>query len=107
MDYLNEEEVLKIEQFCGDKTMFEAVKKVLLAPIYKHGVLEPGKDHNPLINGAFTLVSQAPELTDEVLGQFLRAKWAGVSSLENGLEELKKIKSNKVGVEAPPLNEGV
>lgn len=107
MDYLSEVEIVKVEQFCKDPVMFEAVKKVLLAPIYRHGVPAAGETHNPLINGAFSLVAQAPELSDEVLGQFLRAKWAGVSGIENGFEELKKIKTNKAGEDAPPVNEGV
>lgn len=105
--YLNEEEILNIESFCKNEIMFEAVKKVLLAPIYRHGVPQKGEKHNPLINGAFSLVSQAPELSDEVLGQFLRAKWAGVTSVEQGFEELKKIKSDKVEAPEAPTNEGV
>lgn len=105
--YLNEEEILLVESFCKNEKQFEAVKKVLLAPIYVHGVPLSGETHNPLINGAFSLVSQAPELSDEVLGQFIRAKWAGVTAVEQGFEELKKFKSNKAEDNTPAVNEGV
>jgi hypothetical protein len=105
--YLNEEEILQVEAFCKNEKMFEAVKKVLLAPIYEHGVVKPGEKHNPLVNGAFSLVAQSPEVSNEVLGAFSRAKWAGVTAVEGGFEELKKIKSKKAEDKAPAENEGV
>jgi hypothetical protein len=33
-DYLTDLEVVKIEAFCADKEMFEAVKKVVLQHLY-------------------------------------------------------------------------
>lgn len=107
--YLNEDEKLNIEAFCKNETMFEAVRKVLLAGLYSHGVLEAGEKHNPLLNGAFGLVALTPTnpIPDEMIGKQLRAQWAGIEILHKGYDELKKIKSNK-GTEVLDLvNEGV
>lgn len=97
MEYLSDLEKVKIETFCADKEMFEAVKKVLLQHIYEQGVLKAGAKHNPLKNRAFALVQHATEnpLTDEVLGQHVRGIWEGINALETGYTQLQNIKSNK------------
>jgi hypothetical protein len=107
--FLNEEEVLLIEGFNKNEKLSEAVRKVLLAGIYSHGVIEAGGKHDPLQNGAFSLVSLAPTnpIPDEIIGQQLRAQWAGINALHNAFNELKKIKSTKAENEAPAENEGV
>lgn len=107
--YLNEEEILSIEAFCKNETMFEAVKKVLLRDIYSRGVLEKGLVHDPQINGAFSLASLSLNnpIPDEQLGQHIRGMWAGISSLVNAYGELKKIKSKKAEDNTPAENEGV
>lgn len=100
---LSELEVSKVEQFCNDEAMFNAVRKVLLAGLYSHGVVKAGFDSNPLINGAFSLVSLSTEnpIPDEVIGQQLRAQWAGLNALENALSKAKEIKTEKKAVETP------
>lgn len=107
-EYLNDLEIVKIEAFVKDEDMFEAVKKVLLAGIYSHGVPKKGKKLNPVINGAFSLVSLAASnpIPDEMIGQQLRAQWAGVNALENALVELRGIKSKQENIESP-LNEAI
>ena len=108
-EFLTDLEIVKIETFCKDKEMFEAVKKVLLQHIYTQGVITKGQDHNPLRNRAFKLVSLATEnpIPDEQLGAHLRGIWEGVNALETGYEELVKIKSNKVEGEPSPYNEAI
>lgn len=108
-DYLTDLEVVKIETFCKDKEMFEAVKKVLLQHIYSQGVLTKGQEHNPLKNRAFKLVQLATEnpIPDEQLGAHLRGIWEGVNALEAGYNELGKIKSNKDAGEPSPYNEAI
>lgn len=108
-DELNQEEVLQVEAFCNNEKMFDAVKKVLLAGIYSHGVVKPGIKHDPLTNGAFSLVSLAATnpIPDEQLGQQLRAQWAGINALHNAYNVLKTIKSTKAVNEVPAQNEGV
>lgn len=97
---LNDLEKVKIEAFCKDTEMFEAVKKVLLASLYSHGV--PNGEPNPLINGAFQLASLALEnpIPDEQIGAHVRAMFSGINVLENGYNKLKTIKSGEV-VESP------
>lgn len=106
MDNLTDLEIKKIEVFCGDKEMSDAVKKVLLADLYSHGVIEKGKKHDPLKNGAFSLASLAINnpIPDEQLGQHIRSMWAGINALENGFNKLNNIKSKKVEKEEKKVN---
>lgn len=97
-DQLSDLEKVKIETFCNDEVMYEAVKKVILSSIYFHGVNIKGQKTNPTLNGAFSMVSLSTNnpIPDEIIGQQLRAQWAGVNALENGMKELKNIKSGIV-----------
>lgn len=109
-EYLTDLEIVEIERFCGNEVMFGAVKKVLLRHIYSQGVLVKGeKNHNPLKNRAFSLVSLATNnpIPDEQLGAHLRGIWEGVNALEGGYAELEKIKSDKVGEIESPFNEAI
>lgn len=108
MENLSELEITKIEQFCADKEMHDAVKKIMLAGIYTHGTVQKGYTPNPLQNGAFALASLATTnpIPDNVLGEHIRGMWAGVNALENGFNELNKIKSDKTEIESP-YNEAV
>lgn len=103
-EFLSELEIAKIEQFVKDEVLFEAVKKVMLASIYTHGVNIPDKKSDPLKNGAFSMVSLSTNnpIPDEVIGQQLRAQWAGVNALENAMKELKNLKSE---IESPYVEE--
>ena len=94
-EFLTELEVTKVEQFCQDKVMFDAVKKILLSGIYSQGVIQKGFKHDPLQNAAFNLASQAitNPIPDAELGANLRGMWAGVNYLHNAYKELEKIKS--------------
>lgn len=97
-DYLSELEVEKIEQFCKDEVMFEAVKKVLLQGIYTHGVIEKGFKPNPLQNAAFNLASLSVSnpIPDAELGANIRGMWAGVNYLKNAVDDLKSIRRDVV-----------
>ena len=105
-EQLSDIEIVKIETFCADEVMFEAVRKVLLAGLYTHGVLVADKKPNPLVNGAFSLValSMNNPIPDEQIGQQLKAQWAGLNALENAVKELKNIKSKKEEI-TPEVNE--
>lgn len=103
---LTDLEVAKIEAFCADEEMYNAVKKVLLAGLYTHGVVEKGKKHNPLLNGAFALVALAGDnpIPDAELGAHLRGTWFGINALENGYRTLQSIKSAQKGEIESPFN---
>lgn len=106
---LNDLEVSKIEQFCKDVDMYNAVKKVLFAVIYSDGVVSP-KDKLNAKNGAFGLIanaySQGQVITNEELGAGLRAKFEGVHTVLDGFENLKNIKSEVQDIESP-YNEAI
>jgi len=89
---LTDLQVAKVEAFCKDAEMYEAVRKVLLAGIYEHGTVQLGYEPNPLQNGAFSLVSLATDnpIPNEILGQQLRAQWAGVNAMQNAQLVSKK-----------------
>lgn len=103
---LTDLEIVKIEAFCADEAMYNAVKKVLLAGLYTHGVPQKGEKHDPLINGAFALVSLAGDnpIPDEQLGAHLRGTWFGINALENGYRALNSIKSKKPEDEESTIN---
>lgn len=106
---LTELEIAKIELFNKDPEMVSAVRKVLLAGLYSHGVVARGFEPNPLLNGAYSLVSLSLDnpIPDELIGQNLRAQWAGINSLKNAFDSLEKIKSKKEESPESPYNEAI
>jgi len=104
--YLNEIEIEKIEAFCKDEILLEAVKKVLLQGLYTHGVNHPGQKAEPLLNGAFSLVSMTVSnpIPNELLGEQLKAQWAGINTIHNAFESLKSIRSDKKDEVESPYN---
>lgn len=105
--FLTDIQKAKIETFCADKEMMEAVRKVLLAGIYEHGTVQKDYTPNPLVNGAFSLVALAPNnpIPDEILGQQLRAQWSGINALKNAFDKLESITSGTEGDIESPFNE--
>lgn len=91
---LTDVEIAKIEAFCADKVMFDAVKKVILEGIYFQGTIKKGLTPNPLINGALSLASLSTgnPIPDEELGANIRGIWAGLNALENAYKKLETIK---------------
>ncbi len=107
-EYLTELEIEKIEAFCKDEVLFEAVRKVILQSIYTHGTVKLGYKPNPLYNGAFSLasLSMTNPIPDEIVGQHLKAMWAGVNAMENAFKDLESLKNGKV-VELEDLNDAI
>lgn len=107
-DQLTPLQISKIEQFCKDEEMFNAVKAVLLAGIYTHGTIQRGYTPDPLKNGALSLVHLATTnpISDEILGQHLRGVWEGLNALQNAIQNLRAIKSEVEGVPSP-YNEAI
>lgn len=104
-DYLTELEITKIEQFCGDEEMFEAVRKVMLAGVYYSGALKKGEKLEPK-NQAFDMIAKAYQtgkaVSNEELGEELRGLFSGVDIVEQGFGNLKTIKSEeKKAVDSP------
>ncbi len=91
LDYLDEIELEAVQKFYENTVMREAVRKVLLASIYKSGTLMKGVAADPLKNFALSLVAQKGIATNEELGADLRAIWAGVNELEMGFKKMSKV----------------
>lgn len=107
-DFLTDLEIAKIEAFCKDEALYNAVRKVLLQGIYEHGTVKKEGIPNPLVNGAFSLAALSMEnpIPDEQLGAHIRAMWAGVNAMKNAFDTLDTIKSQKDEIESP-YNEAV
>lgn len=99
----------KIILFNDDEVMVEAIKKVLLASIYDNGTLRKKVKAEPLKNGALGLAFLAlggrAVITNEQLGEDLRALAQGVNLLETGFKELGKIKKVEKDGEDNGINE--
>lgn len=98
-EYLTDLEIAKIESFCADKDMYEAVHKVMLATTYYAGTLRKGETLEPR-NQAFDLIAKAAangeKITNEQLGEELRGLFFGVDTVEQGFARLKEIKGSVV-----------
>ena len=96
-EVLTDIERRKVISFNQDPLMVEAVKKYILAVLYRQGTVEKGKPHNARINWALNLAWGATDgrgmpRTDEELGQNLRAMTSAVQMLESGFKELSEIR---------------
>ena len=96
-EILSEIERDKVVQFCADQLLFQAVKKYILAVMYKQGVVEKGQPHNARINFALNLAWPATTpngmpRTDEELGQNLRAMTYAVQLIESGFKEMEEMR---------------
>lgn len=94
-EYLSEQEILKIDAFCKDEIMSQAIKKVLLASVYSNGVMVAGRPALPLRNFALSLALD-PDASNEKVGADLRAQATGVKLIELGFGELEKIRPKPV-----------
>lgn len=83
---LSKIEVEKIKQFVRDEGMVQAVKKVMLEPIYEQGVLREGENPDPLKN--FVLRIEDSKQSNEKIGEQLRGKVVAISLLMQGFNEL-------------------
>jgi hypothetical protein len=101
---LNELEKQKIEQFCSDRSMYDAVRRVMLAGIYTSGTVN---QINPQENAAFHLAALAMQnpIPDAEIGAHVRAMWAGINHLKNAYDALDEIKSTKPEAILSPYNE--
>ena len=94
--YLSDQEKEKVESFCADPVMVEAVRKVLLKDIYHNGTLRPGIKANPLTNAflflPFATLRWEIKATPEEIGIDMIGRSHGLNYVEVGFNELFKIK---------------
>ena len=87
----------KIGMFVTDDLLFNAVKKYILAVVYRHGVIEKGREYKGNINWALQFAWNATEShgmprSDEELGQQLRALTQATKLVESGFKELSEMR---------------
>lgn len=99
MNYLDEIEKEKVVAFCTDRKMFEAVRKVLLAPVLHSGVLKKG-EVLPEENWAYSIVKLGK--TNEQVGEEVRAVAQGLVFINEGFEKLQEM----VPLDKEPVEEG-
>lgn len=104
-EILSEVERSKVIAFAQDTLLFEAVKKYVLAVVYKHGLLEKGKDYQTNKNWALQLAWGASDgsgmpRSDEELGQDIRALTKATQLVGSGFKEISEMKA----VETLPEN---
>lgn len=94
--FLNEIEKTELQTFASNPTMLEAVRKVVLAGVYFNGTLAPGQPAQARRNFALSNpMAKGTEMTDEQLGQAVRAQAEGVRMVEVGFAEIEKLKPAK------------
>jgi len=111
IEFLTDLEVLEIEKFNANPVLVDAVKKVIFAFVNERGVAKKGKKAgNIMYNGALGLVSQASTgktaISNEELGQDLRAYYHAIGLLENGFQELALVKK-QIEEENKEINEAI
>jgi hypothetical protein len=88
---LNDIEKDAVGSFVSNKTLFDAVKKVILAAVYFNGTLRQGQPARPTLNAALSL-AMSKEYSNEQLGEDLRALAEGVRLVEVGFGKLEELK---------------
>lgn len=101
----------KIIVFNKDPDMKEAVRKVLLAAVYSNGTLKKDEKADPLKNGAlglaFLALNGRAVVSNEQLGEDLRAYAQGVNLLETGFKQLEKVTKDEEPQEDEGLKEAI
>ena len=92
---LDEQEETYVQQFYENEQMREAVKKVLLYPLYGNGVMKKGQSENTSKNWVFSVMGN----TNENLGALVRARAEGIHMIEEGFKLLSKFKKQENKVE--------
>ena len=108
-EYLTDIEITKVEQFCSDQAMYDAVHKVITAALYYTGALRKGEKFE-VRNQAFDLIARASRegkpVSNEALGEEFRGLFAGVDLVEQAFAQLKTIKGEDKSIPTP-YNPGI
>ena len=85
---LDEQEESLIRQFYENEKLREAIKKVLLAPLYFQGTIRKGRKAVPNVNWLYSAIGN----TNENLGAVIRAKTEALVFIEEGFKLLSSFK---------------
>ena len=95
-DILTKPEKEAITKFLDDKPLYNGVKKVLLQAIYSQGIIPQKGEFDPNFNFALSLLFDLQQnleykVTNEELGEKLRASIAGIRFLQTGFKDLESL----------------
>ena len=93
-EILSEGEIQQLEAFNQNPMMQEAVRKVLLLPIYSMGTLQKGKPANPQWNFALGFVSSDSKLKDDEVGRYLKIQNEGITAIQVAFERLAQFRAS-------------
>lgn len=98
--YLLPAQIDKLKIFNEDKLLKDAVRKVMLEPLYQHGVMnqeEADATRNFVLTPVFNMLLGKREVwSNEQIGEFTRASAMAIQFVEQGFGELDKFKSVSV-----------
>ncbi len=98
---LSDQETAELQKFNLNPVLKGAVKKVMLGHIYSCGVVKEGEVMDSDVNFAFGLVMNQRgdryDLTNDKIGEKLRAAVEGIAFLNDGFKTIEtfKIEENK------------
>ena len=95
---LSKEEAKLLSGVVRDKRVVEALKKVLLVPVYHNGVLKPDQEADMTRNFMLSITNRR-ELTNEEMGAQARSIGEAVALLEIGFSYLENLDTPDIKVE--------
>lgn len=93
--FLTDREKEALTRLASDDIMIEAIRKLFLTGIYSNGVLKKGVFADPMRNTCFEIASKQG-VSNEVIGEDVKAKWQGVNSIESSFVVLQEYKVEPV-----------
>lgn len=102
-EYLTSTEKQALIKLASNKQTMIALKKVLLKPVYD-GVLEEGKDPNPMQNYILGALGSTRAVSNDYIGQIVRATVEALTLIENGFKSIEDL-AKPVAKEEPKINE--
>ena len=95
-DILTKPEKEAIQKFLDNKPLKNGIRKVLLSAIYEQGTIPKKAEFDPNFNFAISLqydlqTNQEYKVTNEELGEKLRASISGIRFLQSGWKDLESL----------------
>jgi len=109
MEFLTDIQKDKLANLNQDEDLKDALKKIFLAVVYENGTLKKGIKANPLRNALLGLVqeTQSKVITNEQLGEDLRAMFEAIKMIELGFGKVEEFKINEVAEKKPDGNPAI
>lgn len=83
----------QLSTLANNELLLNAVQKVIMASVYYNGTLRKNITPDPMRNGALSLALSNETITNEALGQDIRAVAEGARMVQLGFDKLKTFKT--------------